>query len=334
MHGKARLRGLSEVAAGRRGAVVARFRPPAWAAAVVSGDDSFPGGLHPMGKTEKLTCLVDNAVLPHSRFRGEHGLSFLVETAAGRVLFDTGASGEVLLHNMEVAGISPAEIDALVLSHGHRDHTGGLPALLAQRSGLPLYAHPDLPRERFSHREGAMREVGLPLSLEELRGQADLRLSTEPQEVLPGVWTTGEIADRPEPEGRSDRHFIRADGAKLPSPWMADPYRDDMALVLEAPQGLVLVCGCCHAGLLNTLLHVRRVFERDPVAVAGGTHLIAADEAHLRRLIEVLRQMGPPTLYLNHCTGQAAYVTLALAFGERVAPCPAGTILELRSGGA
>ena len=276
----------------------------------------------------RLTCLVDNAVRPHSRYQGEHGLAFLVEAEAGRVLFDTGASGDVLLHNLEVAGVEPTEIDALVLSHGHRDHTGGLPAFLARRPGLPVYAHPDLPRERFSRREGEMRSVGIPLPLETLRRQADLRLSAEPQEVLPGVWTTGEIADRPEPEGRSDRHFVRAVGAKPGSPWVADPYRDDMALVLETAQGLVLVCGCCHAGLLNTLFHVRRVFGRDPVAVVGGTHLIAADESHLRRLVEVLGSMGPPSLHLNHCTGQAAYVTLALAFGERVAPCPAGTVLE------
>lgn len=271
----------------------------------------------------KLTCLVDNAVRSYSRFRGEHGLSFLVETEGGKVLFDTGASGEVLLHNLEVADVTPEEIVALALSHSHHDHTGGLSALLAQRPGLPIHAHPDLPRERFSRREGEMRSVGLPLPVEELQRRAELRMSADLQEVLPGIWTTGEIADRPEPGGYSDYHFVRSGAG-----WVPDPYRDDMALILETSQGLVLVCGCCHVGLLNTLFHVRQRFGRDPVAIAGGTHLIAADEAHLRHLVEVLREMGPPALYPNHCTGQTAYVTLALAFGERVAPCPAGTVLE------
>jgi 7,8-dihydropterin-6-yl-methyl-4-(beta-D-ribofuranosyl)aminobenzene 5'-phosphate synthase len=271
----------------------------------------------------KLTCLVDNAVRPGSHFWGEHGLAFLIESEEGRVLFDTGASGTVLMHNLEVAGITPESTAALAISHAHDDHTGGLPVFLERRSGLPIYAHPDLPRERFSRRDGEMQTRGLPLGLEALRQLADLCLSDAPQEILPGIWTTGEISQRPEPEGRSPHHFVREGEG-----WTPDPYRDDMSLVLEGSQGLVLVCGCCHAGLLNTLAHVRRAFGRDPVAVVGGMHLVSADESHLRRLAEVLRRLGPPALYPNHCTGQVAYVALAQAFGDRVTACSAGTILE------
>ena len=274
----------------------------------------------------KLTCLVDNSVQPSSAFWGEHGLAILIESEQGRVLFDSGTSGTVLMHNVEVAQVvldGPGGLTSAALSHSHPDHTGGLPALLERMPGLPIYAHPDIARERFSRQAGRMRPKGLPMAPESLAQQADLRLSDASQEILPGVWTTGEITERPEPEGRSPGHFVR-DGAG----WAPDPYRDDLSLILEVSAGLVLVCGCCHAGLLNTLAHVRRVFGRDPVAVVGGTHLISADEAHLRRLVEVLRRLGPPSLYLNHCTGQAAYVALAQAFGELVAPCPAGTVLE------
>jgi 7,8-dihydropterin-6-yl-methyl-4-(beta-D-ribofuranosyl)aminobenzene 5'-phosphate synthase len=271
----------------------------------------------------KVTCLIDNAVDPHSAFWGEHGLAFLIEGADGRVLFDTGASGTVLLHNLDVAGIALESISALALSHSHPDHTGGLPAFLERRPGLSLYAQPDLFRERFSRREGQVEPKGLPLTSEALRQQADLRLSAEPQQILSGIWTSGEISERPEPEGRSPHHLVRQGDE-----WAPDPYRDDMALVLESSHGLVLVCGCCHAGLLNTLTHVQRAFGQNPVAVAGGTHLVAADEAHMRRLVETLRRSGPPALYPNHCTGQAAYVALAQAFRAQVAPCPAGTVLQ------
>jgi 7,8-dihydropterin-6-yl-methyl-4-(beta-D-ribofuranosyl)aminobenzene 5'-phosphate synthase len=271
----------------------------------------------------KVTCVVDNAVGDHSTFWGEHGLAFLIEAKSGCILFDTGRSGTVLLHNLELLGIEPRKFNALALSHAHYDHTGGLPALLDQIAGIPLYAHSDLFRERFSRREEC-RSVGLPLEREALAKRLTFQLSAEPTEILPGVWTTGEIMDRTEPEGRSVHHLVRGTEG-----WEPDPYRDDMALVLETGKGLVVLCGCCHAGLLNTLAHVRRNFGLDITAVAGGTHLLQADEAHLRRVIEVLRELGVPRLYLNHCTGQRAYVTLAQAFGEAVAPCPVGTTFEL-----
>ena len=280
----------------------------------------------------KVTCVVDDAVCDHSLFWGEHGLAFLIERESGCVLFDTGQSGTVLLHNLKLLGIEPEAINVLAISHAHYDHTGGLPVLLDRGSvedlrptGIPLHAHPDLFRERFSRRKGSLKSVGLPVEREALEQWLTLQLSAEPTEILPGVWTTGEITDRAEPEGRSPHHLVRGPGMEG---WEPDPYRDDMALALETGSGLVVLCGCCHAGLLNTLAHVRRTFGPDITAVVGGTHLLHADEAHLRRVIEVLRELGVPRLYLNHCTGQRAYVTLAQAFGEKAAPCPAGTRLN------
>lgn len=274
----------------------------------------------------KLICLTDNAVLSHSPFWGEHGLAFLVESADGRVLFDTGASGTVLMHNLEVAGVAPETIAALAISHGHHDHTGGLAKFLEQRQGLPLYANLDLLRERFSQREGKMRSVGIPLAPEKLRHLADLRLSAEPQQILPDIWTSGEITERPEPEGRSAHHFVR--GKKGLEP---DPYRDDMALVLETERGLVLLCGCCHAGLLNTLAHVEQTFRRSVVAIIGGTHLISADANHLERVRQKMLEMESVRhIYLNHCSGETAFFTLLTALEpEVVHSCPAGTQIDL-----
>jgi 7,8-dihydropterin-6-yl-methyl-4-(beta-D-ribofuranosyl)aminobenzene 5'-phosphate synthase len=187
-----------------------------------------------------------------------------------------------------------------------------------------MYAHPDIFRPRYSVRDGKQRSIGLAIERERFAQNVWLRLSAEPVEVLPGVWTSGEISPRLEPEGRSAHHFVREGDS-----WLPDPYRDDMALILETDSGLVVICGCCHAGLLNTLAHARRVFERDVVTLIGGTHLLDADHGTLRRVVEALRSTyNSPRLYLNHCTGQRAYVTLATAFGGRVAPCPAGTILN------
>jgi 7,8-dihydropterin-6-yl-methyl-4-(beta-D-ribofuranosyl)aminobenzene 5'-phosphate synthase len=282
------------------------------------------------------TCVINNAVQRSSAFWGEHGLAFLIETEAGRVLFDTGQSSTVLLHNLELLGVDPATVDALAISHAHYDHTGGLPALLERvRPGTPLYANPDLFRERFSRRDGEARSIGLSLTKEELATRLTLNLSPVPQEIVPGVWTTGEISDRPDPEGSSANHLVREGDS-----FISDSYRDDMALVLEMPDRgrlgdrLALLCGCCHAGLLNTLAHVQRTFERPIAVIAGGLHLTSASADYLQRVGEMLvATESVHRVFPNHCTGESAFVALTLTLGPPVVrPCPAGTVVEFWNG--
>jgi 7,8-dihydropterin-6-yl-methyl-4-(beta-D-ribofuranosyl)aminobenzene 5'-phosphate synthase len=165
----------------------------------------------------------------------------------------------------------------------------------------------------------------MSLDPDTLRGQADLMLSDSREEVLPGVWTSGEIEERNEPEGRSPHHLVRCEDE-----WVPDPYRDDLSLVLETGGGLFVVCGCSHAGLLNILAHVRRHFGEDVVGVAGGTHLVDAGPGQLAHAAARLREMGSPALHLNHCTGPTAFVALSRAFEGRVLHCPAGTTVDLQ----
>ena len=268
----------------------------------------------------KVTCIVDDAALPGSGFMSEHGLSFLVEVMGRRVLFDTGNSGKVILNNLKKAGVEPEGLSAIVISHSHRDHTGGLAMLLERSPDIPVYAHPAIFTERLSLRGDRLKDVGLPISQSVMILRVQLYLSDEPVEVVPGVWTTGEITHRPEPEGRSERHFIRAQGRLMP-----DNYKDDMALVVEREEDVVLICGCCHAGILNTVYHVEGMFNKPIKAIFGGLHLQDADENHLARVVEVLKDYGPPRIYANHCTGNKALNLLREAFGDKVIPFPAGS---------
>jgi 7,8-dihydropterin-6-yl-methyl-4-(beta-D-ribofuranosyl)aminobenzene 5'-phosphate synthase len=198
--------------------------------------------------------------------------------------------------------------------------------LALSQPGICLYAHPNLLQERFSIKDDLPRSIGIKLSPTELCKQTDMHLSLEPQQMLPGLWTTGEIAPRNEPEGRSSHHAIQENGK-----WLPDPYKDDLALVFESQSGLVLICGCCHAGLLNTLACIRSHFSGEIQAIIGGLHLINASAKNLEYTISALREMFNgriPQMFPNHCSGEKAICALQQAFGDLVQPCPAGTVLR------
>jgi 7,8-dihydropterin-6-yl-methyl-4-(beta-D-ribofuranosyl)aminobenzene 5'-phosphate synthase len=230
----------------------------------------------------------------------------------------------VLSHNLKELRLSFQDIDMLALSHAHYDHTGGLEAVLSSNTTLTLFAHPDIFRPRYSLRQEEYRSIGLAYEQFSLSQRIKLNLSDAPTEIVPNLWTTGEISERPEPVGGSPRLFIH-DGVD----WQPDPYRDDISLVLKTAQGLVVICGCCHAGILNTLFHVERKFGGPILAVLGGLHLLNAEDQYLEHVIQVFNERFPDvSFYLNHCTGENAFNKLVVAFDSRVRACPAGTIVN------
>jgi len=248
----------------------------------------------------RLTWVVDD--IASRPLWAEHGYAMWIAAPGGQVLLDTGGSGDVLLHNLGVLGLDPQRLDALVLSHGHDDHTGGLEALLSHlRPGTPVFAHPTLFTQRYSTKSGKLRARGLRVSQGDLPGHVVFSFNAGPVEVVPGVWTTGEVQPRPDPEGRSPHHFV-----KLGDAMVADPYADDLSLVVQvAGDRMLLLCGCCHAGLLNTLAQARRVRQEPIVAVAGGVHLAGASDDVIDKTVSTLGTMDSlRILWLGHCSGQ------------------------------
>lgn len=280
-----------------------------------------------MPGTFTITCLLNDTTTDSTALQTEHGVSFAIQTQNKLLLFDTGENGKTLFHNAAMLGIDLRQVDALALSHSHYDHTGGLSTVLKTcRPAIPLFSHPDLFHERFSGTINQRRSVGIKLTQSEIARHVTLELSTQPVAIFPGVWTTGEISPRSYFEGRSPNHVIQSD-----SGWLPDPYRDDLSLVLEGQNGLIIICGCCHAGLLNTMDHVRRIFKRQIAAILGGTHLINTDSATLHYAITQLGVINGgeiPNMYLNHCTGKRPLAALKKAYGDKVQPCPAGTVVH------
>jgi 7,8-dihydropterin-6-yl-methyl-4-(beta-D-ribofuranosyl)aminobenzene 5'-phosphate synthase len=268
----------------------------------------------------KIICVVDNSACEGKRLMTEHGLSFWIATENGNALFDTGQSPQALAHNMKELGLKAEDIDALALSHAHFDHTGGLDAVLPAHGNLPVYANPDIFRLKYSLHDGNYDASGFEKGREDYEARADWRLNGAPTEIFPTLWTTGVITQRDFPEGRSAGHYIRKSGK-----FVQDPYRDDMSLVLKTEAGLVLICGCCHAGILNTLAHVRAHFEGPIIAVLGGIHLMPAEKPMVEEVIDTLEnEHAGARYYLNHCTGDDALKAFKTRFGENAQHFKAG----------
>ena len=272
----------------------------------------------------KITCVVNDVVKESSDLKAEHGLSLWIEMEHTSVLFDSGQSAEVLSHNLQTFGFSPINIDALIFSHGHNDHTGGVAAIFPERKAIPLIGQSSLFTARYSVKNDVYKSIGIAIKESDLAHYFYLKLSDQPVEVAHNLWTTGAIVERPEPMGSSNHHVIHTKAG-----WEQDPYEDDLSLVLKTAAGNVLICGCCHAGLLNTLYHAEKVFGGPFIAVVGGTHLISADNEYLDHIIAEFQERYPDCqYYLNHCTGKDAIDRMTDRMGERVKAFPAGSMIE------
>lgn len=277
--------------------------------------------------TLKLTVLVDNAVGRPLPLLGEHGFACLLDCAAGRILFDTGR-GTALLHNLDVLGIPAASIDAVVLSHGHDDHGGGLLPLLQRIGPRPVYAHPGVFTPRAFVAGSEERSIGLAHDREELESAgARFRLHAEFAELAHGLWFSGYIPRRSKAE-RSDPQLVvpRADGE---GGWHPDPLADDAALAVATSQGVVLLLGCAHAGVINTVEHMLDQLDGEPLhALIGGTHLGPASEEQFESTVAYLAGWPGLRIGVGHCTGPVRSARLHARFPDRTFFATAGTVFE------
>lgn len=256
----------------------------------------------------RITVLCENSVGPIAGTLGEHGFAALIEPSGGEsLLFDTG-QGLTLLHNARRMNKDLSKVLKVVLSHGHYDHAGGLKPLLEECGAKLVYGHPSVFSPRFRAKDtGECHSIGIPFGREELESAgAVFDLYREFRAIAPGVYLTGEVPRVTGFEVGDQGLYRDCTGQDL------DTTPDDQSLVLETGKGLVLVLGCCHAGLVNTVEHVAYTTgRRDIYAVIGGTHLGFCSQEQVGQTAAALRNMGVKKLAVSHCTGFAASARLS-----------------------
>jgi 7,8-dihydropterin-6-yl-methyl-4-(beta-D-ribofuranosyl)aminobenzene 5'-phosphate synthase len=265
----------------------------------------------PRARVKNLKVTVLSTMLSDVKGIGEWGFAALVEADGRRILFDTGYLPDTVLQNARDLGIDLSGITDVIISHHHDDHTGGLVTLrreLSKQNPAALSrAHVGQgifwPRPRRSGGDGNPLAAFRP-EYEAAGGQ--FIEHTGPVELAPGLWLTG-----PVPRVHAERNWSGSARVQAPQGLVEDTIPEDMSLVIDTEEGLVLVSGCGHAGIINTLELARKQVRPAPVVAAiGGFHLLAADEKVLAWTGRKLREMKLGHLLGAHCTGIEAVFRL------------------------
>jgi 7,8-dihydropterin-6-yl-methyl-4-(beta-D-ribofuranosyl)aminobenzene 5'-phosphate synthase len=208
-------------------------------------------------------------------------------------------------------------VDKIVLSHGHTDHTGGLKNVLkTMGKKVEIVAHPDVVEAKYSGKQEDNREnIAMPFQVQELEKLgAHFKLSRTPVKLSADIMTTGEVPMVTDFEAMpADRFFVKEKGK-----WQADELNDDLALVINTKPGLIVVLGCSHHGMINTLYHAQKITGRKEIRmVIGGCHLINSPVERVYRTIDALQALDIQKIGVSHCTGMEGAAIMAQALGDR-----------------
>jgi 7,8-dihydropterin-6-yl-methyl-4-(beta-D-ribofuranosyl)aminobenzene 5'-phosphate synthase len=238
---------------------------------------------------------------------------------------DTGPTPEVLLHNVDAMNINLQNVDIIALSHGHYDHTGGLIAALKRmKKRVPVIGHPTVfgPKLKIMPH---LKFIGAPFIASEVESVGGIPLlAADPVKIADGITVTGEVPRRTSFE--KVRGFWTVQNGRF----LEDKMLDDQSLIIDVEnKGLVVVSGCAHSGIINTIKYAQKITENNKVyAVLGGFHLVNADAKRIQATVDEVKKVDPEFVGPCHCTGKKATKKFAETFGDRCRPLHSGDIIE------
>ena len=279
-----------------------------------------------MAASVRLTVLVENGVT-RADLRPEHGFAVWIETGAGRVLFDTGQGGALDL-NARTLGVDLSTADASVLSQGHYDHTGGLPTALEAAPRATVFAHLAALDAKYAlGPDGSSRSIGMPSEAAEAlaRHAGELVETARPTEVLPALFATGQVPRTTDFEDTGGPFYLDEAGTR------PDPMLDDQALYFTSAKGVVIILGCAHAGVVNTMQYVAEMTSAETIHCAmGGMHLVNASDERIALTLDAFRAFGVERIGPVHCTGERAVAHFRDECADRLLRCSAGWSMGFR----
>lgn len=273
----------------------------------------------------KIVTLSENTCSMIPGLLAEHGQSILLVAGGTRLLFDTGQS-ITAAHNAGILNIDLKGV-SIALSHGHFDHAGGLEHILKLTGPTEIFCHPDAFAPKYAEKQGRQLYIGMRKGREEYEQMGALfQVSREPRKLAEGIWLTGEVPRITDFEKPEEDLLVMDPERRI------DPLWDDQALVLETGVGLVIILGCAHSGMINTIEYARKITGQDRIfGIVGGTHLGFGGirREKLAMTINALKGYDLKLLSVSHCTGLLAACELAREFEDRFLFNNAGTIIEL-----
>jgi len=277
----------------------------------------------------RLSCVVENTATFSSEFWAEHGFSVLIEHEDSKILCDTGKSPEVLERNMGlINGFN--DLETVVLSHGHSDHTGGLPAIFRNCSA-DIYMHKTGLKPKYLSKDGERKFIGIPEEYHSEYGDFSLKHTIssvkfveKPVEIAPDIYIFTDIPMLNDFEQLSPSLLCLEDGN-----FVQDTFNEEVVVVVRTDHGLVIVSGCAHRGIINSINAVSDYFHENIYGVVGGTHLVAADVNRRLRTVQEFENINATKLVLGHCNGFEAQCLFKNKFKEVFQPLECGKMYDI-----